>query len=118
MLYAAEEIRICLISLYCGTLIGLTYDVFECLQLVLKRGGFLSALLDVLFYIVAGILAALMLLYSNEGRIRLYSLIILAAGIMLYCRFPMRLVGSRIRRHMAKKLRHGTIGRRGTKKEK
>ncbi len=118
MLYAAEEIRICLVSLYCGTLIGLTYDVFECLQLILKRGGILSALLDVLFYIIALVLTALMLLYSNEGRIRLYSILIVVAGIVLYCRFPMHLVGSRIRRYMAKKLKRGGIGRYKTKKGK
>lgn len=118
MEYAYEEIRICLISLYCGTLIGLTYDVLAFFQLIVKRGGLFSILLDVLFYIIAGILAALMLLYTNEGRIRLYSLIIMAAGIMLYCRFPMRLFGSRLRRSISGKLKLNRIGSHAPKKEK
>ena len=71
MLRAAAEIRICLISLYCGTLIGLMYDIFAFIRLPFNENRIIDAALDIMFYIFAGIAAAAALLYADSGRIRL-----------------------------------------------
>ena len=42
-------------------------------------------------------MAALIFLIADEGRIRLYSVICIFLGVLLYCRFPMRLIGASIR---------------------
>ena len=54
MLRAAAEIRICLISLYCGTLIGLMYDIFAFIRLPFNENRIIDAALDIMFYIFAG----------------------------------------------------------------
>lgn len=51
MLRAAAEIRICLISLYCGTLIGLMYDIFAFIRLPFNENRIIDAALDIMFYI-------------------------------------------------------------------
>ena len=76
MLRAAAEIRICLISLYCGTLIGLMYDIFAFIRLPFNENRIIDAALDIMFYIFAGIAAAAALLYADSGRIRLYSIML------------------------------------------
>lgn len=103
MLRAAAEIRICLISLYCGTLIGLMYDIFAFIRLPFNENRIIDAALDIMFYIFAGIAAAAALLYADSGRIRLYSIMLIAAGALIYCRYPMRMCGARIRQSLAKK---------------
>ncbi len=100
---AAAEIRICLISLYCGTLIGFIYDILAFLRLPFNENRFVDAALDTVFYILAGIAAAAALLYADNGRIRLYSLVFIAAGALVYCRYPMRMCGARIRKSINKK---------------
>lgn len=80
MLRAAAEIRICLISLYCGTLIGLMYDIFAFIRLPFNENRIADTALDVMFYIFAGIAAAAALLYADSGRIRLYSIMLIAAA--------------------------------------
>lgn len=123
MLRAAAEIRICLISLYCGTLIGLMYDIFAFIRLPFIRLPFnenriIDAALDVMFYIFAGIAAAAALIYADGGRIRLYSIMLIAAGALIYCRYPMRMCGARIRRRLAKKRKYGRICNIHAKTEK
>ena len=67
MLRAAAEIRICLISLYCGTLIGLMYDIFAFIRLPFNENRIIDAALDIMFYIFAGIAAAAALLYADNN---------------------------------------------------
>lgn len=118
MLRAAAEIRICLISLYCGTLIGLMYDIFAFIRLPFNENRIADTALDVMFYIFAGIAAASALLYADSGRIRLYSIMLIAAGALIYCRYPMRLCGARIRQSLAKKRKYGSIYKTHAKTEK
>ena len=49
MLRAAAEIRICLISLYCGTLIGLMYDIFAFIRLPFNENRIIDAALDIMY---------------------------------------------------------------------
>ena len=56
--HVAEEIRICLISLYGGMLIGLIYDVSAFIRLPFGEGRLISAVFDALFYVAAGCMAA------------------------------------------------------------
>ena len=118
MLRAAAEIRICLISLYCGTLIGLMYDIFAFIRLPFNENRIIDAALDIMFYIFAGIAAAAALLYADSGRIRLYSIMLIAADALIYCRYPMRMCGTRIRKSLAKKRKYGRIYKTHAKTEK
>lgn len=114
MQYFAEEMRICAISLYCGMLIGLIYDTLAFLSLPLSRCPAALAAVDMLFYALAGIAAALALLYATQGRLRLYALLLIAAGAFLYCRYPMRLWGACIRARLLsrRKAKRGLLNKR------
>ena len=73
------------------------YDVSAFIRLPFGEGRLISAVFDALFYVAAGCMAALIFLIADEGRIRLYSVICIFLGVLLYCRFPMRLIGASIR---------------------
>ena len=94
------------------------YDIFAFIRLPFNENRIIDAALDIMFYIFAGIAAAAALLYADSGRIRLYSIMLIAAGALIYCRYPMRLCGARMRKSLAKKRKYGRIYKTHAKTEK
>ena len=80
------EIPIFLGSVYCGLVIGLLFTAFRLPQLLLGTRALFAALLDGLFYILAGIVAALGLYRLNGGTFRVYPFLGIWLGIRAeYC---------------------------------
>lgn len=94
------------------------YDIFAFIRLPFNENRIADTALDVMFYIFAGIAAAAALLYADSGRIRLYSIMLIAAGALIYCRYLMRMCGARIRQSLAKKRKYGRIYKTHAKTEK
>ena len=81
MIGTVVEIPIFLGAVYGGLVIGLIFVAFRALHALFGGGRISDALLDVLFYVLAGITAALTLYRVNGGALRLYALLGIAAGI-------------------------------------
>ena len=75
------EIPIFLGAVYGGLVIGLTFTAFRGLHALFGGGRISDALLDMLFYLLAGVIAALTLYRINGGTLRLYALLGIAAGV-------------------------------------
>ena len=75
------EVPIFLGAVYGGLVIGLTFTAFRVLHALFGGGRISDALLDALFYLLSGVIAALTLFRINGGSLRLYALLGIAAGI-------------------------------------
>ena len=78
-------------AIYGGLIIGAVYDLFRLLRIPFAskwvQGG-----IDLLYYAVAGAIAAMTMLYINGGMLRMYIFLGLGLGIYAYTRFPGRIV--------------------------
>ena len=78
------EVPIFLGAVYGGLVIGLTFTAFRVLHALFGGGRISDALLDALFYLLSGVIAALTLFRINGGS--LYALLGIAAGIFAVLR--------------------------------
>ena len=69
------EVPIFLGAVYGGLVIGLTFTAFRVLHALFGGGRISDALLDALFYLLSGVIAALTLFRINGGSLRLYALL-------------------------------------------
>lgn len=81
-----NELPVLLGAIYGGLIIGVLYDVFRVLRLPF-RSKWIVGILDALYYIAAGILAALVMLTINGGRLRVYAIAGLLVGAIVYIKF-------------------------------
>ena len=80
------EVPIFLGAVYGGLVIGLTFTAFRVLHALFGGGRISDVLLDALFYLLSGVIAALTLFRINGGSLRLYALLGIAAGIFAVLR--------------------------------
>ena len=80
----APQIYIFMITLYGGLVAGFTYDIYRFIRKVVKRGRWLTALLDVLFIITLGLIVLGIMYLANEGELRLFTFVGFALGFALY----------------------------------
>lgn len=88
------ELPIFLGAVYGGLVIGLLFTAFRLLHALFGGGRFSHALLDMLFYLLAGVTAALTLYRINGGTLRVYVLAGIGIGILAELRCVDRLVCS------------------------
>jgi len=69
---------------FAGMLIGLLYDLFRLLRCLFRAGTLASLLLDCMWGVLSGGVLAVMLVIANRGEIRLYVLLAVLAGFVLY----------------------------------
>lgn len=67
-----------------GIFIGCLFDIFRVLRKVFKTSDFITYIEDFLFWILTGIIILYTIWYFNDGEIRLYLLLGLAMGIIIY----------------------------------
>lgn len=91
-------------ALYCGIVIGVLYDVFRLIRIPF-RNPWLNGLIDLVYYAAAACIAAVAMIYINCGTFRLYIYLAIGAGILLYCRFPGRLIKAGAEKFTKKQLR-------------
>ncbi len=73
-----------LATLYSGLFIGLVYEVLRLFRRVFNAGKWLTALLDILFWAIAALVAALALFLINGGELRLYSVCGFLLGALMF----------------------------------
>ena len=75
----AEQTGIFFYSLGFGFLLGILYDVFRTLRLIVSRSAGFAFFADTLYFILCGFLIFFFMLVTDKGRLRLYT----AAGEIL-----------------------------------
>lgn len=98
------ELASLLAALYCGISIGAVYDVFSLLRLPFRSPWIIGAV-DLLYYAAAACIAAAAMLYINCGTFRLYIYLAVGGGILLYRRYPGRLIKLAVEKFTKKQLR-------------
>ncbi len=73
-----------LATIYSGLFIGLVYEALRLVRRVFRAGKWLTALLDILFWAIAALVAALALFLINGGNLRLYSVCGFLLGALMF----------------------------------
>ncbi len=77
------ELRILLVSFLLGIGLTLCYDLMRLGRRVLRRGWLWTGIEDVLFWLLAALLFAVMCLRENDGNVRWYMIAAAVAGSYL-----------------------------------
>ncbi|RKD20924.1 spore cortex biosynthesis protein YabQ [Caminicella sporogenes DSM 14501] len=85
------QIYVFFATLYGGILIGFIYDIYKIFRFYLKPKRITAILQDLFFWITITMVAILVLLYSDDGRVRGYTLLGFILGTSLYNIFLSRL---------------------------
>lgn len=78
------QTEIFLLSLGLGFLLGIIYDVFRTLRLIISRSAGFTVFMDILYFILCAFLVFFFNLIVDEGKIRLYVLLGDLLGWMIY----------------------------------
>lgn len=73
-----------LIFIINGVLIGLVFDIFRILRKTFKTTDFITYIEDITFWILAGLITLYFIFTFNNGEIRLYILLGIVLGILIY----------------------------------
>ena len=73
-----------LATIYSGLFIGLVYEALRLARRIFQAGKWLTALLDILFWAIAALVAALALFMINGGVLRLYSVCGFLLGALMF----------------------------------
>ena len=85
MLFATVgQVWIFLAMVYAGLMMGLAYDFFRMLRLMLWAGRGMTAVMDLLFALAGAAIALRALVAANGGELRLFALGGCAVGAVLY----------------------------------
>ncbi len=83
-LVISEEVRLFLISVPVGILLGFIYDIFRLYRIMLSYGTAAIAFQDAAYCIIAGGSIFLFFMSESSGEIRLYALFAMALGAWMY----------------------------------
>ena len=67
-----------------GVLIGILFDFFRILKRSIKTSNIVTYIQDILFWILAGIIVLYSIWYFNNGELRIYVLLGISIGVLLY----------------------------------
>ncbi len=73
-----------LLLLYGGMLVGAAYDLYRLFRVLMKKGRWITALLDTLFIITLGVIVIYVMYTANMGELRLFTFIGFVVGFALY----------------------------------
>jgi len=79
-----HEIASLLACLYAGLLLGAIFDLLQMLRHIFRAGQVLTAIADLLFWLIASAIALGMLRFVSSGQLRFFLLAAMAAGAALY----------------------------------
>lgn len=71
-------------SLGFGFLLGILYDVFRIVRLAVSNAKPFVAVMDFLYFVVCGILSFFFVLVTDEGNLRIYTVLGEVLGWMIY----------------------------------
>ncbi len=105
----APQPFIFMFTIYGGMLVGVAYEFYRLLRKAVKRGRWVTALLDTLFIITLGLIVVFVMYVANQGDLRLYMFAGFALGFALYIagispfvQFVFRKVSGRLRKGKSK----------------
>ena len=78
------EAWLLLLSLMTGGWLMLVYDLLRVLRLMIKHSSVVRGLEDFLFWIYAGVITFILLYEQNDGGLRLYVIVGVFLGMLLY----------------------------------
>jgi len=90
--YVYYQFYVFLSTFYGGVLIGLIYDFYRVFRRYMKPSKKATVIQDLLFWIVVSIIAFFVLLYSNDGVIRGFTILGFFIGALAYNRLLSRFV--------------------------
>ena len=67
-----------------GVVIGILFDFFRILRRSIKTSNIVTYIQDILFWILAGIIVLHSIWYFNNGELRIYVLLGISIGVLLY----------------------------------
>ena len=67
-----------------GVVIGILFDFFRILRRSIKTSNIVTYIQDILFWILAGIIVLYSIWYFNNGELRIYVLLGISIGVLLY----------------------------------
>ncbi len=73
-----------LATLYGGIVIAFMYDIYKIYRNILKVRKIVSTIQDLLFWVFIAMVAASVLVFSNDGKMRGYSLLGFITGALIY----------------------------------
>lgn len=86
MLWLLEQLQPFVLTLLVGLIAGLFFQFYQCSMAMSSCGRWLLYLLDFLVWVVILLLVFVLLLVVNQGEIRVYILLALFTGILIYFR--------------------------------
>ena len=84
MLSTANQAYVFLSTVYAGFFIGFIYDCYRMVRRIMKPGKWITGILDLLFWLIMGVLSFLVIFYVNNGEVRIYTIAGFAIGWALY----------------------------------
>jgi len=85
------QLYVFLATLYGGILIGIIYDMYKVFRFYLKPRKITAVIQDLFFWTTITAVAILVLLYSNDGKLRGYTILGFMMGTLLHNIFLSRL---------------------------
>lgn len=79
-----EELRVAVVAFFSGAVITIVYDVIRIFRRLISHGNFLIGVEDFLFWMWTAFWTFSVLYRENDGNLRMYTLISMAAGMILY----------------------------------
>lgn len=86
------EVGFFLVSIFCGGMISLVYDGIRIFRRIIKHGGLLVALEDLIFWIGSGVMIFVMMYQQNNGIIRGFSIMGMMLGMIVYSKLFSRFI--------------------------
>ena len=79
-----NELRVAVVAFFSGALITIVYDVIRIFRRLISHGNFLIGVEDFLFWMWTALWIFSVLYRENDGNLRMYTLLFMAAGMILY----------------------------------
>ena len=79
-----EELRVAAVAFFSGAFVTIVYDVIRIFRRLITHGNFLIGVEDFFFWMWAALWIFSVLYRENDGNLRMYTLISMAAGMILY----------------------------------
>lgn len=80
----SEQLKLFLLSLGAGFLLGIVYDILRTIRLTLSKGKAIIFIFDVLYFIIFGLATFLFFLATNKGEFRSYMIFGEVLGWLFY----------------------------------
>ena len=79
-----EELRVVVVAFFSGAVITVVYDVIRIFRRLISHGNLLIGVEDFLFWIWTSLWTFSMLYRTNDGSLRIYTILAMVFGMIVY----------------------------------